>query len=295
MRTARLGRIGVGSATPAGPEFGEVVDVASIAVGARRASRSPAAAAAARFGLAARAVVYILIGWLAVQIATGHHGHEANQRGALAEIGRHSYGLVLLWAMGLGFAAYALWRLTEACLGTATDGPKVGPRLQSLARGVIYAGFSVGTFTFIAGTSHQGQSQQQATLTARVMRHTGGRWLVGAAGVVVVAVGAALVAQGLTRKFERDLRMHEMSEPTRRVVVTLGTVGTVARGVVFAVAGGLVVDAAVTFKASKSTGLDGALRTLADQAYGPWVLGAFAVGLIAFGAYGLAAARWAKT
>ena len=44
-----------------------------------------------------------------------------------------------------------------------------------------------------------------------------------------------------------------------------------------------------------STGLDGALRTLADRPYGPWLLGALALGLIAFGLYGLAVARWAKT
>jgi hypothetical protein len=109
--------------------------------------------AAARVGLAARAFVYLIIGWLAVQIALGHNSHQANQRGALAEIGRHSFGLVLLWAMGLGFAAYAIWRLSEAITGTATDGNKAGPRVVSLARGIVYVGFSVGTFSFIAGSS----------------------------------------------------------------------------------------------------------------------------------------------
>jgi hypothetical protein len=268
--------------------------VASIAVAARHRSRSSAAAAAAKCGLVARGVVYLLIGWLAAQTATGHSSHEANQRGALAEIGRHSYGLALLWAIGLGFAAYAIWRIGEACAGTAVDGQAIGPRLISLARGVIYLGFSIGTFTFIAGTSRQGQSHQQVTLTARVMHHDGGQWLVGAVGVVVVVIGAVMVVQGVTGKLDRDLRLRELRGTHRRIVLGLGAVGTVARGVVFAVAGGLVVDAAVTFDADKSTGLDGALRTLAQQDYGPWLLGACAVGLIAFGAYGFAAALWAK-
>ena len=77
-------------------------------------------------------------------------------------------------------------------------------------------------------------------------------------------------------------------------MVRLGIVGTTARGIVFAIAGALVLDAAITFNPAKSTGLDGALRTLADRAYGPWLLGALALGLIAFGIYGLAAARWTK-
>jgi Domain of Unknown Function (DUF1206) len=266
-----------------------------IAVRGGRASGRSALTGAARLGLAARGFVYIVIGWLAVQIARGQASHEANQRGALAEIGRQSFGIVLLWAMGIGFAAYAVWRLSEAMFGTATDGSKLGPRAASLVRGLIYAGFSVTTFTFIAGTSTDGQAQQQRTDTARVMDHTGGRWLVGMVGAIVVIVGIVMVVQGATKKFEKDLRMGELNGRTRAVVVGLGTVGTIARGIVFALAGGLVVDAALRFKADKSAGLDGALRTLANQTYGPYLLGLLAFGLIAFGLYALAAARYAKT
>jgi hypothetical protein len=127
-----------------------------------------------------------------------------------------------------------------------------------------------------------------------LMKHDGGRWLVGLIGVIVIVVGLAMVAEGARRRFVRELRTGQMSHATRTIVIRLGMVGTIARGVVFAVAGGLVLDAAVTVNAAKSTGLDGALRTLADRAYGPWLLGALAVGIIAFGCYGFAAARWAK-
>ena len=261
----------------------------------RRASNSQAMAWVARFGLGARAFVYLVIGWLAVQIALGHGRQEANQRGALADIAQHSYGIVLLWILGIGFAAYGLWRLSEAAFGTAAEGKKAGPRLQSLVRGIVYAALSVSTFSFIAGTSKEGQSQQQATLTARVMRHTDGRWLVGLIGLIVVLVGVGMIVEGATKRFEKQLRMNELEGKKRTVVVRLGIVGTIARGIVFAIAGALVVDAAVTFDAAKSTGMDGALRTLADRSYGPWILGILALGLIAFGLYGFAAARWAKT
>jgi hypothetical protein len=262
---------------------------------ARRAARGPVLGGLARFGLAARAFVYLVIGWLAVQIARGHGGHQANQRGALSDIAQHTYGIALLWVLGFGFSAYAIWRLVEAGFGTAAEGRKVGPRVQSLVRGIVYAGFAVTTFSFIAGNSKRGQSQQQSTLTGRVMKHAYGRWLVGLVGLIVIAVGVAMIVEGVRRSFEKQLRMHELTGPTRTVVVWLAVIGTTARGAVFAVAGALVLDAAVTVDPHKSTGLDGALRTLADRAYGPWILGAFAIGLIAFGLYGLAAARWAKT
>jgi hypothetical protein len=252
-------------------------------------------ASVARFGLAARAFVYIVTGWLAVQIARGHTRQEANQRGAVAEIAGHPYGTAVLWLLGLGFAAYALWRLSEATYGTATDGKKTGPRVKSLARGTVYGAFAVMTFAFIAGDAGQSQTQEQVSWTARLMKHESGRWLVGVVGIVVVLVGIGMIVDGLRKRFLKELRMRELTGPTRRVVVRLGLIGNIARGIVFAVAGILVINAAVTFDARKSTGLDGALRTLANREYGPWLLGALAVGLIAFGLYGFAAARWART
>jgi hypothetical protein len=270
--------------------------MAGIGSSARGAAHGPAMEALARFGLAARAFVYLVIGWLAVQIARGHgRSQEANQRGAVADIARHSYGVALLWVLAFGLAAYAIWRLAEAAFGTAADGKETGPRIQSLVRGVVYAGFAVTTFAFIAGRSKHAQSQQQATLTGRVMKHDYGRWLVGLVGLVVVVIGVAMIVEGVRRKFEKQLRMQDLTGPTRTVVVWLGVIGTTARGFVFAVAGALVLDSAVTVDPHKSTGLDGALRTLADRAYGPWILGALAVGLIAFGLYGFAASRWART
>jgi hypothetical protein len=248
----------------------------------------------ARFGLAARAVVYFVIGWIALQIALGHRDQQANQRGAMADIVHHTFGSVIVAVLAVGLAAYALWRLSEAAFGAAGEGNKTALRLKSLGRGIIYAGLSVSTFAFLAGSSKQGQAQQQATVTARLMRHTYGRWLVGAAGLVVIIVGLAMIGDGLRRKFENQLRMAELAGRTRTTVITLGTVGTVARGIVFTVAGGLVVDAAWTFDPAKSTGLDGALRTLADRQFGGWLLGILSIGLVAFGLFGLAEARWTK-
>lgn len=263
---------------------------------ARRASNSQAMAGLARFGLAARAFVFLVTGWLAIQIARGHGDNQANPHGALADIAHRSYGSVLLWILGIGFAAYAIWRLSEAAFGTAAEGKKAGPRARSLVSGIVYAALSVSTFGFIAGTSSkQGQSQQQATLTARVMSHAYGRWLIGLIGVIVVVVGLVMIAGGARKEFEKQLRMHELTGATRTLVVRLGMIGTIARGIAFSIAGVLVVDAAVSFNASKSTGLDGALRTLADRPYGPWLLGVLALGLVAFGLFGFAEARWAKT
>jgi Domain of Unknown Function (DUF1206) len=268
--------------------------VRSTSVG-QRVAQHPVMEVLARVGLTAQAIVYLVIGWLAIQIARGHGRHEANSHGALSDIVSQPYGKVLLSILGIGFAAYAIWRISESVLGTATDGKRPAPRIKSLASGVIYAGFCVATFRFLATASQQTGSQQQVAVTARAMSHTDGRWLVGAIGVVVVAIGLVIAIQGARRTFTKVLQLQKMNAATRPVVIWLGTIGTVARGVVFTLAGLLVIDAAAKFKAGKSTGLDGALQTLAHAPYGPWILGTVAVGLIAFGLYGLAEARWART
>ena len=88
----------------------------------------------ARAGLTARGVIYILVGWVAVLVALGHSSREADQQGALHMLAGKSYGLVSLWLLAIGFAGYALWRLSEAAFGVNGEPPGAGPRLKSLAR-----------------------------------------------------------------------------------------------------------------------------------------------------------------
>src|SRR6266853_444984 len=143
------------------PVMGSISSQATRAsMSARRASESPAARALARIGLAARGAIYILIGWLAIEVALGHSSQQPNQQGALQLLAGKSYGLVTLWLLGIGFAGYSLWRLSEAAFGVTGEPPGAGPRLKSLARSVIYAGLAYLTFTVISGTERS-QSRRQ--------------------------------------------------------------------------------------------------------------------------------------
>jgi hypothetical protein len=260
---------------------------------ARRAWDTPAAHVLARAGLTARGIIYILIGWVAVLVALGRGSHEADQQGALQLLAGKPYGSVSLWLLGVGFAAYALWRLSEAAYGVTGEGNGAGPRLRSLARAVIYAGLAYLTFEVISG-AHGSLSRRQQDITAKVMQHPGGRWLVGVAGLIIVLIGVMLAGEGLRGRFMRYLRTSRMSPGTRRVVWRLGVIGTVARGVVVALVGVLVIDAAVSHAPAKSGGLDKALLTLRDQPFGPVLLILVALGLVVFGVYGLCEARWRR-
>ena len=260
---------------------------------ARRAADSPAARALARAGLTARGILYILIGWVAILVALGQTSQEADQQGALQLLAGQPYGLVSLWLLGIGFAGYALWRLSEAAFGVTGEGNGAGPRLKSLVRALIYAFFAYLTFKVIAGAGGS-QTKKQQDLTATVMHHPGGQWLVGIVGLAIVIAGLVLVFEGIRRKFLKYLQLSQMSPRTRRLVERLGMIGTAARGAVFALAGVLVIEAAVTYQPAKAGGIDKALLTLRNQPFGEFLLILAALGLIIFGIYGLCEARWRR-
>jgi Domain of Unknown Function (DUF1206) len=266
---------------------------ANVSASARRASNSPVARGLARAGLTARGVIYILIGWVAILVALGQSSRHLDQQGALQLLAGKPYGLVSLWLLGIGFAAYALWRLSEAAFGVTGEGNGAGPRLKSLVRAVIYAGFAYLTFQVISGAGSS-QAKKEQDVTAKVMHHAGGRWLVGIVGLIIVIAGLTLVVEGIRRKFMKFLQTSQMSPRTRRIVERLGIIGTTARGAVFALAGVLVIEAAVTYKPAKAGGIDKALLTLRNQPLGEFLLGLAALGLIIFGVYALCEARWRK-
>jgi hypothetical protein len=142
--------------------------------------------------------------------------------------------------------------------------------------------------------SRGAQSTQQQGYAAQIMAHPGGRWVVGLVGLAVSIVGAVMVFEGLRLKFMRYFPAGALSAGVRDGIRNLGRIGTVARGLVFALTGVLIVSAAWTYNAAKASGLDGALKTLRDRPFGGLLLGVAAVGLIVFGIYGLAEARYRR-
>jgi hypothetical protein len=108
---------------------------------------------------------------------------------------------------------------------------------------------------------------------------------------VIIGVGAFFVYDGWTADFTKELKIGGMSPTARKAVIALGRFGRIALGVVFGIIGVLVMVAAVQYEPDKAKGVDGALKTLAGQPYGKWVLSAIALGFLAYGVYGLAEAK----
>jgi len=251
---------------------------------------------AARLGFGGRGVIYVIIGVLAAQIALSDNSDEnANRQGALQAIADKPLGKVLLVVLAIGLAGYVMWRFSDAIWGEKreTDAKKrTAKRLSSAGKGLVYAAFCASTISVIAGSGANQDEQTEKTWTAKVLGWPGGRGIVTVIGLAVVAGGLYLVYQGVTRKFEKKLATREMSPTTRTVERVLGTFGVAARGVVFALAGLLLVKAAADFDPNEAQGIDGTLRTIANRPYGQVLLILAAVGLVAFGAFSFFEARY---
>jgi len=158
---------------------------------------------------------------------------------------------------------------------------------------VVYAVLLWTDIRVLQGTATSGSSSQEHA-TAVVLAHPAGQWLVALAGVIVFAIGVGLLIYGAKRSFESKLNLASARRPVRQTVVRLGQVGLHRRGRGVAIVGALLFNAAISDQATRSRGLDGALRTLAGQPFGTALLVIVALGFIAFGIYCFAQSRYRK-
>lgn len=254
-----------------------------------------------RFGYAVRGVLYAVIGILAVQLALRGGGDTAGKDGAIAAIGNQTFGEMLLVLVIIGLAGYSLWGFVRAFLDPfkrGTDPKGLAQRVGYVVSAVVYGGLIFPTVRFLL---HPGDEQQQggnstADWSAWLLSHQPvGQWLLIIIGVVAFGGGLGQVWLALSGDFEKDLKFREMSENSMALARRVGRAGHAARGVVFAMIGFFIAKAAWDTDPGQARGLDGALQTLVQQPYGPVLLGAVALGLIAFGVYSILCARWIKT
>ncbi|GAB7037528.1 MULTISPECIES: DUF1206 domain-containing protein [Catenuloplanes] len=262
---------------------------------ASRAANSKSLELLARAGFIGYGVLHLLLAWLALQVAFGNSSGENSQAGALEELAAQSFGAFLVGAIGVGLVAMAIWQALEAAVGHQAEQGKerLFERLVSVGRALTYLYFAYTAYKVVSGANASNADSSQQ-LTEKLMDSTGGRLLVGVAGLAVLAIGLGMIHHGWKKKFEDHLKTGEMSPTVRKAARRLGMAGYVAKGIAYGIAGFLVITAAVTYDSEKARGLDAALRTLVEQSYGPILLTLVALGIAAYGAYCFVQFRYRK-
>lgn len=252
-----------------------------------------------RFGYVVRGLLYIIVGVLAVQVALGRGGATTDKGGAITAIGQQPFGSLLLVLTIVGLAGYSLWGFVRAILDPfkrGTDPKAIAQRLGYAVSGISYGALILPIVQFLIHDSKgaAGGSGGTQDWTAGLIQQPWGKWLIVALGIVGMVGGLGQLWQAFSADFQKDLKYGEMSEQSQTWVRRAGRFGYAARGIIFVMGGFFLSKAALDANPKEAKGLDGELQILAQQPYGPWLLGAVALGLVSFGVYSVLCAKWIK-
>jgi hypothetical protein len=266
----------------------------SVSSNARRVQHSSLLEWLTRAGFIGYGLVHLLLAWLALQIAFGGADDSGDQSGALRELASKPFGTALVYAIAVGFVAMAIWQVFEAAIGHRDERGtrRTLERLGSVGRVLVYGYFAWTCVKVTRGASTGGDQQQQSA--SDLMTSSGGRWLVGLAGLGLAALGVGLAVYGWREEFRRHLNTGTMSAQFRRTSVLLGKIGYLAKGVAYGIAGALLVVAAYNYDPEKARGLDSALHALARQQFGSVLLTLIALGIAAFSVFCFVQAKYRK-
>lgn len=265
--------------------------------GVNDAHRSEWFEKAAKAGIAAKGAVYLVMGLLSASAAIGSGSKPEGSRGALESLASHTGGSILLVLLGVGLAAYALYRFVEAAKNPSfrADGAKgILKRIGAVLSGLIHVGLAIAAFDLLLGKGTQDDAANTQGLTAKLMDQPFGPVLVGIAGGIIVAVGIRELVKAWRADLEQDLAISRMRARTRELAVMAGRAGSAARGIVFGIVGALAIGAAASSNPGKSRGVEGALETLQRMPAGPWLLGAVAIGLMGYAGWCVIRARYLR-
>lgn len=259
----------------------------------------------ARAGLTAKGVLYLVLGALAVQLGLGNSsGDQASQAGAIETLATQPFGQVLVGAMALGLLAHGAWQLVATLTGDPVEGDDALHRAKYAAKTVIYLGlgglavsvlFRHGSGSGGGSGSGSGGGEGSDQAAAAILDLPGGTWIAIAVGLVVMGIGVyEIVHHGHGAAFMERIG-YTVGGRARRNVERAGRAGYVALGIVSLITGGFFVVAAVRHDPEDSKGMSEALKTLADQPWGTGLLLGVAAGVVLYGLFCLAEARYRRS
>ncbi|GAA2172126.1 DUF1206 domain-containing protein [Agrococcus versicolor] len=248
----------------------------------------------ARSGFALNGLLHLLLAGIAIRLALGDADDASvDQSGVLHQLASTPLGVVLLWAAVVGLLALGLWQVTQALV--LVEEPhrlrRWGQRVVEAAKGVVY--LVLGSSALLVALGASGPSSADvARLADALLRSEPGVVILLGVGCAFLGVGIGFASIGVRGTFARLIRLP--GGRMRGVVLLLGTIGYVAKGVALGIVGVVVVTAVVTGDAHRATGLDGALRWIVELPLGTVLLLLIAVGLGVFGVFLLARTRLAR-
>ena len=238
----------------------------------------------ARLGYASKALIYAIVGSLAIAAATNRGGRITDTDGALRLVLGRPGGRMLLVILAAGLCGYALWRVLDAIVDPEHHGSSLKglvTRIAKAARGVIYGVIGLEAFRLFQGLG--GSKRDEAEMwTGRVMDFPFGIWIVGIGGAIVAVYGVSQVIASFRGGYRREIDLSPIRPHLRSPAEWISRFGIGARGIIITVLGTFLVRAALARDPSEAAGTRESMLQIADVANGIWILGFIGAGLLAY-------------
>lgn len=238
-----------------------------------------------RLGFAARGLVYILLGYLALSTA----GKAASGQSAVFDMMQDvPLGTPLLYLVAVGLVAYAAFKLLDAASdidGHGHDTAGIAKRVGSAASGLAHLILAYAAYEFASG------AKQRAVGEAGGQEAASGLLALPLGWVLLAAIGLGFIVTAVFQaKNAYDAHfMKKISGQAPPSVETIGRIGHSARAILFLIIGWSLIQSAWSVQSNEIKGLGAAIVALSNnEILYPLV----AVGLILFGIFSLIAARY---
>lgn len=243
----------------------------------------------ARAGLAARGLVYLLLGLIAVGSGlTGLEKDKTSTAGALSWLREQPFGEVLLLALGIGLLLFSLWRFSQSVFNADDrDGALKDwlVRIGTFGSGLGYLGLGGYALQLAIGWARSSDTDGREGMVRLALSQPLGPALVLCVGLIFAGVGLGQIWRGVSLAYLRHVDLPDLPVPILHAIATWGISG---RGVLFVIAGCFLIYAGLTLDPSGAGSLSDALDWLRQLPFGLYLYLAAAFGLLAFGLFGLA-------
>ena len=261
--------------------------------------RKPFVKKIARLGFYTKGFLFIVIGILAVMVATGQRGGElADASGALARIAPLDFGKILLIVFIAGAMAHSFWNILRG----VADVDDAGKSWQGIIKrgiavgvGIFYIWLAFSAFNILITENFEPRNGEvQRTIAQIFLALPLGAVLLFLIGLTTIGAGIHECYSGISRKYQENFRLYTLGKGQMRFVNVLGVLSFSARAIIFCLIGYFFISAAINYNAEEAIGIDGALAILADNYYGKTILFITAAGLVCHGILSLYEARFRR-